>query len=389
MNVENSIQVQYRELISFCEINAEYSELYKVIEHQKLREIFSTLNFELTSLFRNMNERLPTDEIEHNFWAEPSRHLIKIISITLGLYNGLKNSLLAFEIDKYYLDLITKCRDFLKSSGGSQIPPHMEKVDLYYSIPFFIPGSVIQIDNPQTTMSFSLIQIGCGSYANVYKYQDTFYDRYFVLKRAKKDLTTKELKRFRLEFDEMKEFSSPYILEVYNYDEARNEYIMEFMDYTLDNFIQNNNSTIKIELRKKIVNQILHAIEYIHSKGRLHRDLSPKNILLKEFDDALIVKIADFGLVKVPDSALTSANTEFKGYFNDPSLVVEGFDKYSVLHETYALTRIVYYVMTGKTNTDSIANSKLKDFVLKGLNPDKAIRFKTIDELARAFRLIV
>lgn len=389
MNVENSIQVQYRELISFCEINAEYSELYKVIEHQKLREIFSTLHFELTSLFRNMNERLPTDEIEHNFWAEPSRHLIKIISITLGLYNGLKNSPLAFEIDKYYLDLITKCRDFLKSSGGSQIPPHMEKVDLYYSIPIFIPGSVIQIDNPQTTMSFSLIQIGCGSYANVYKYQDTFYDRYFVLKRAKKDLTTKELKRFRLEFDEMKEFSSPYILEVYNYDEARNEYIMEFMDYTLDNFIQNNNSTIKIELRKKIVNQILHAIEYIHSKGRLHRDLSPKNILLKEFDDALIVKIADFGLVKVPDSALTSANTEFKGYFNDPSLVVEGFDKYSVLHETYALTRIVYYVMTGKTNTDSIANSKLKDFVLKGLNPDKAIRFKTIDELARAFRLIV
>lgn len=389
MNIENSIQAQYRELISFCEINTEHSELYKGIEHQELREIFATLHYELTTLFRKMNEQLPTYGDVKYFWAEPSRKLIKIISITFGLYNGLKNSPLAFEIAKYYLDLLSKCRDFLKSSGGSQIPPHMEKIDLYYSIQIFIPSSLIQIDNPQTTMSFSLTQIGSGSYANVYKYKDTFYDRYFVIKRASKNLTTKELKRFRLEFDEMKEFSSPYILEVYNYDETRNEYVMEFMDYTLDNFIQKNNSTMTTELRKKIVNQILHAFEYIHSKNRLHRDISPKNILLKEFDDTPIVKIADFGLVKVPESDLTSANTEFKGYFNDPSLVVEGFNKYSVLHETYALTRIIYFVMTGKTNTDSIANSKLKDFVLKGLNSDKSLRFKSIDEMARAFRSIV
>ena len=79
----------------------------------------------------------------------------------------------------------------------------------------FIPNTTITTDNPQTTITFSIKQIGTGSYANVFKYKDTFYDRHFVIKRAKKDLSAKELERFKREFEEMKEFSSPYILEVF------------------------------------------------------------------------------------------------------------------------------------------------------------------------------
>lgn len=388
MNIENYIEAQYRELLSNSKIDAEFSELYTGIKHTKLREILATLHHDFISLFRMMNERLPTKENEAHFWADPSRSLIKTIEITLGLFNALKNTKLAFEINEYYFELIKKCRDFLSSSGGSTLPPHMDKVDLFYTVPLFTPNSIVTIDYPQTTRSFSLKQIGNGSYANVYKYRDMFYDKNFVLKRAKKDLTPKELERFRREFDEMKEFSSPYILEVHRYDEAKNEYIMEYMDYTLDSFIQKNNSSIATGLRKSIVNQILRAFGYIHSKDRLHRDISPKNILLKEYHDIHVVKIGDFGLVKVPDSSLTAANTDFKGYFNDPSLVVDGFDTYSILHETYALTRIVYFVMTGRTNTDVIPNSKLREFVNKGLNSDKSMRFKTITEMVQAFRTI-
>lgn len=57
------------------------------------------------------------------FGQTPSRKLIKTIEITLGLYNALKNDSLSFEIDKYYFDLIKKCRDFLSSSGGQRITP--------------------------------------------------------------------------------------------------------------------------------------------------------------------------------------------------------------------------------------------------------------------------
>ncbi|BFL15392.1 hypothetical protein K190097F3_08930 [Enterocloster clostridioformis] len=388
MNVENYIESQYRELLSCSQINAEYSDLYKSFRNQKLREILMTLHHDLVGLFRTMNERLPTGEHEAHFWAEPSRDLIKRIEIIFSLVSSLKETPLAFQIDPYYLDLLTRCRDFLSSSGGSSLPPNMAKVELYYTLPIFLPLSSITISHKQQDFTFDLKLIGSGSYANVYKYKDTFYNRPFILKRAKKELTDKEVARFKREFDVMNDLSSPYILEVYCYNPDKNEYIMEYMDYTLDGYIAAHNSTLTIIQRKGIAQQILRAFDYLHSKGHLHRDISPKNILIKEYDDTLVVKLSDFGLVKIPDSTLTTVNTEFKGYFNDPALVVEGFNTYGIVHETYALTRVIYFVMTGKTNTEKITNQNLRSFVERGLNPDKAKRFQNIRDMISAFKTI-
>lgn len=388
MNIENYIESQYRELLSCSQINAEYSDLYKSFRNQKLREILMTLHHDLVGLFRTMNERLPTGEHEAHFWAEPSRDLIKRIEMIFGLVSSLKETPLAFQIDPYYLDLLTRCRDFLSSSGGSSLPPNMAKVELYYTLPIFLPLSSITISHKQQDFTFDLKLIGSGSYANVYKYKDTFYNRPFILKRAKKELTDKEVARFKREFDVMNGLSSPYILEVYCYNPDKNEYIMEYMDYTLDGYITAHNSTLTIIQRKGIAQQILRAFDYLHSKGHLHRDISPKNILIKEYDDTLVVKLSDFGLVKIPDSTLTTVNTEFKGYFNDPALVVEGFNTYGIVHETYALTRVIYFVMTGKTNTEKITNQNLRAFVEKGLNPDKTKRFQNIRDMISAFKTI-
>lgn len=388
MNIENYIESQYRELLSCSQINVEYSDLYKSFRNQKLREILMTLHHDLVGLFRTMNERLPTGEHEAHFWAEPSRDLIKRIEIIFSLVSSLKATPLAFQIDPYYLELLTRCRDFLSSSGGSSLPPNMAKVELYYTLPIFLPLSSITISHKQQDFTFDLKLIGSGSYANVYKYKDTFYNRPFILKRAKKELTDKEMARFKREFDVMNDLSSPYILEVYCYNPDKNEYIMEYMDYTLDGYIAAHNSTLTIIQRKGIAQQILRAFDYLHSKGHLHRDISPKNILIKEYDDTLVVKLSDFGLVKIPDSTLTTVNTEFKGYFNDPALVVEGFNTYGIVHETYALTRVIYFVMTGKTNTEKITNQNLRNFVERGLNPDKTKRFHNIRDMISAFKTI-
>lgn len=386
MNIENYIESQYRLLNS--DINYEYIDLYKGVGHGKLREIFSTLHMKLITGFKTMNDRLPTKDYENHFWADPSRDLISTIEIVEGLMRGLANTKLAFELDEYYQSIVDKCNTFLSRSGGSTIPRDMDKIDLYYILPIFISKSTITITNPTESKTFDLRLIGEGSYAHVFKYKDDYYDKYFVLKRAKKDLSQKELARFKREFEEMKNLNSPYIVDVYSYNDKANEYIMEFMDLSLHDYIAKYNTKLDYMRRKNIAFQILKAFSYIHSRKLLHRDISPKNVLVKLYDDVLVVKISDFGLVRKPNSTITSLNTEFKGYFNDPNLLLEGFDNYDTVHETFALTRLLYFVMEGKTNTDKISSPQLKEFVTKGLMPDKANRFQNVDELISAFKNI-
>jgi serine/threonine-protein kinase len=383
MNVENAIETHYRKLAD--SLSNEYEELYESISNEKLRILFSTLHARLINLFYSMNHRLPTADESAHFWADPSRELIQAIEIIEALERSLKKSEFAFAIDEYYREKLSFCKKFLSKSGGSAIPPNTEKMELYYTIPIFSPKNSIVIENQKNISDLKLI--GEGSYAQVFKYFDKFYIKTFALKRAKKDLTSKELERFRREYDQMCGLSSPYVLEVFGYNGANKEYVMEFMDVSLDEYILTNNTKLSFQERVRLGLQIIRAFSYVHSNNILHRDISPKNILLKKYDDVVVVKIADFGLVKVVDSDLTSVNTNFKGYFNDPSLVVEGFDKYDVLHETYALTRILYFVLTGKTNTDKVSEN-MRDFIEKGLNSDKGLRFKGIDELGQAFQKI-
>ena len=138
--------MQYRELQS--DINIEYQDLYHNIEHDKLREILSTLHSIFISTYKTMNDRLPTNEDTAHFWADPSRALLKSIDIIEGLLRALNESDLSFEVDSYYNEIIEKCKLFLKVSGGSPIPPNMEKITLYYTIPIFIPSTNTTVKNP-------------------------------------------------------------------------------------------------------------------------------------------------------------------------------------------------------------------------------------------------
>lgn len=383
MKIENYIETQLRSLGE--NINDEFISLYESIPHRELRTLLATLHARFINNFKLMNGRLPTGEGEAHFWADSSRDLITTIDMVEELQRVLKQSPLSFSVEHYYQSVIDKCKSFLSQSGGSAIPSGMEKIELYYTIPIFILNDRVIITRKDVTQSFDLKLIGEGSYARVFKYKDEYYNKHFVLKRAKKELTAKELIRFKREFEQMSRLSSPYIVEVYRFNDTDHEYIMEYMDYTLFDYINNNNTKLTSVQRKSLSAQIIKAFKYVYSKQILHRDISPKNVLLKEYDDVNVVKISDFGLVKIPESNLTTVNTEFKGCFNDPALVTEGFNSYNILHETYALTRLIFFVLTGRINLDKITNPKVRKFIERGLNPDKGKRFQTIEELERGF----
>lgn len=390
MKIENYLQNKLEE---YGEDNVNRMiELYENVPNIRLKKIFSKIHFELNGLFRFLNEKIPRkvssiderDSIGH-YNAVQSRELIYWINQIDELQSDFKGTEFQFEVHSHYKKVIEHCDAFLESSGGSPIPSGTEKVSLISVEPIFIISNSIKVSRKDVVSTFIKKLIGEGSYANVFKYKDEFYDRYFVMKQAKSDLTDKEYERFKREFEDMKSLNSPYIVDVFSFNNEELYYVMEFMDDTLHNYIMKNNNKLTFNNRKAIVTQILRAFEYIHSKGRLHRDISLTNVLLKLYEDIFVVKVSDFGLVKIEDSQLTSMFTEFKGSLNDPNLELCGFEKYNIKHETYALTRLIYFVLTGRTKIEKFDNAQQKEFVLKGISNNVDDRYENVQELRQAF----
>lgn len=76
--------------------------------------------------------------------------------------------------------------------------------------------------------------------------------------------------------------------------------VMEYIDgVTLDQFLDTKPSR---QARRKVVDQLVDALAYIHGKQIVHRDLKPSNILITRNGNN--VKIIDFGLSDADDYAI-------------------------------------------------------------------------------------
>lgn len=233
--------------------------------------------------------------------------------------------------------------------------------------------------------SYQIKLMGQGLYTKVFKYKDDFYNKNFAIKRAKTDISTNDLSEFKNGFNIMNSMKSPYVVEVYIYDDTENEYYMEYADETIYSYIIKNNLNLKVSERKSLARQIIKSFEYLHSNNVLHRDISFTNVLLFHYGDTNIVKISDFGLTK--DNILSSVSTksDARGLLNDPNLNLIGFSEYSIVHETYALTRLIYFVMTGRQDLSNEKNNNINIFVESGTNINDIERYQNIDELRISF----
>ena len=221
-------------------------------------------------------------------------------------------------------------------------------------------------------------------------FKDEDYEECFTLKRLNKKATDKDFERLKREYETMKDLDSPFIVKVYKMNYHKKEYTMEYLNDTLYNHIQKKNSLLNIESRNYIINQILKGFEYLDKKGILHRDISPTNILLKHYEDeTMLIKISDFGLVKLEESTLTDPNSEFRGSLNDHRLRDIGFDKYNVIYEMYALTRLIAYILTGRSAFAKITDQDILAFLNKGISDNQEERYQNIYELGVEVRKLI
>jgi hypothetical protein len=358
---------------------------YSNIKDKNLSMVFSHFHYHLNELFKFMNSK--NHKNSKHFNSLESKHLLAIIDSKEALFNALKNSKYSFKLDEYYENILKQCKEFLVPHWGSPIPEDFDKITIIEIKPIFTMNSTITISEER---KFELKIIGEGSYAKVFKYKDTFYNKFFAKKKAKKSLNEKEKLRLKQEFESMKQLNSPYIIEVYTFDEKELSYIMEYADMTLYTYIIQNNTKINNTQRKSLINQILKAFEYINNKIGFHRDISFTNILLKKYDtDLYVVKVSDFGLLKLKNSTLTSVNTEYKGSLNDPKLdIIGGFKDYKLHHETFALTRLIYFIMTGKERITTYHNKDFELFIKNGISDNSEKRYHSIVDMKSLFNRI-
>ena len=140
---------------------------------------------------------------------------------------------------------------------------------------------------------------------------------------------------------------------------------------------------------RKAVNitlKILDAISYIHSKGIIHLDLKPENIIVLENGD---IKIIDFGISYDPKAKTSPWMDALKisgtpGYY--PPERVEGVISKSI--DIYSIGVILYEMLSGglpdRINLPDDVPKGIRKVVKKAINLSPGVRFKSCSEFANA-----
>lgn len=168
------------------------------------------------------------------------------------------------------------------------------------------------------------------------------------------------LRRFLMEAQSVAQFGKAKdIVNVFDFFEENGTayIIMEYIDGVLLKDYLDKQGVIEPEAAMSVVMPIIEAVKKIHSKGIIHRDISPDNIFITSENE---IKIFDFGAARLNDSKEGMAAEPVIKVGYSPLEQYRDKSKQGFYTDVYAVGAIFYQMLTGVKPIES-TERELKD----------------------------
>ncbi len=189
--------------------------------------------------------------------------------------------------------------------------------------------------------------LGSGGSSCVYRARDTLMNRTVAIKVLERDASRLSSVGFMTEARAAALLSHPNIVNVYDILEtpAENYIVMEYVcGLPLDAYLRYHGH-LSVKESVFATRQVLCALHAAHSRGIVHRDVKPGNMLLTTEGR---IKMTDFGIARLPgkDSFLMPDRTVGTVHYVSPEQASgKGVDERSDL---YSLGVVMYELLTGR-----------------------------------------
>ena len=195
-----------------------------------------------------------------------------------------------------------------------------------------------------------LEKIGVGGMAVVYKAKCHRLNRLVAVKILKPDLAedAEIRRRFHDESQAVAMLSHPNIVAVYDVSKSSDlEYIvMELIDgITLKQYMYRKGGPLNWREALHFITQIVKALGHAHSRGIIHRDIKPQNIMVLRDGS---VKVADFGIARLTSAQQSTLTQEALGSVHYISPEQAKGSRIDCRSDLYSAGVVLYEMLTGR-----------------------------------------